>query len=348
MSLAIHCSHCNSRLGIPENLLGKPIRCPNCSQGFTARLDGDAPDEDVIEDGVEIVEEHDEFELVEDDPPPRRRRRDDDDDDDDEPRRPSRRRALIDDDDDEDDDFDERPRRPRKKRPRRRETSSNLLGLTIGGGVLLLVGVVAVLAIVGGGGGRDPHADPAKVNWVAFAPPDNSFTTSFPGGGPLFCDLVQTLDPENRAGADWQLLQQVGVTIEGWKHEVGPRKYLIGRMTFPPQIARQMKPADMIKEMSKSMHEPDAKFSDEKFEGQIDASISGQPAKRASISKSARGVTERQLFWYFAHHDRIYMIIVQAPGLQPTDSVALEFVQKFKLLTAAPGPGGGRRMPGGR
>jgi hypothetical protein len=85
------CPECDKKLKVPENLIGKKVKCPGCSTMFTARAEGvttgrPAPPRRRDED--------------EDDDRPRSRRRDDDDDED----RPRGRR-------DRDDDYDDRRRR---------------------------------------------------------------------------------------------------------------------------------------------------------------------------------------------------------------------------------------------
>jgi predicted Zn finger-like uncharacterized protein len=78
MPLNVDCPSCNRKLRVPDELLGKQVKCPTCGTTFTA---GDAVPPPPTE--VEA-------------PPPRRRPspppEDDYDDEDDEPRRSSRRR----------------------------------------------------------------------------------------------------------------------------------------------------------------------------------------------------------------------------------------------------------------
>jgi predicted Zn finger-like uncharacterized protein len=111
----VSCPDCDRKLRVPDNLLGKKVKCPGCGNTFTAETNGAAPgrgsaairreedDEDDLPRGKRRREEDD------DDEAPRKRRRDDEDEDD-EPRSKRRRR----DDEDEDDE-------PRGKRRRRDE-----------------------------------------------------------------------------------------------------------------------------------------------------------------------------------------------------------------------------------
>jgi hypothetical protein len=112
------CPECDKKLKVPENLLGKKVKCPGCSTMFTARADGvttgrPAParrrDDDDEEDRPRSRRDRD------DDYDDRRRRRDEDED------RVRSRRYDEDDrrrrrDDDEDDYDDRRPRRSEQDR----------------------------------------------------------------------------------------------------------------------------------------------------------------------------------------------------------------------------------------
>ncbi len=82
MPVNITCPNCQKTLRLPENLMGKRVRCPGCQEVFTAE-DPEA--------GVEPVEEQEEEAIQEERPsrPARRRRREREEDEDyeDEPRR---------------------------------------------------------------------------------------------------------------------------------------------------------------------------------------------------------------------------------------------------------------------
>src|SRR4051794_30693722 len=102
MPITIACSQCDKKLKVPDNLVGKKVKCPSCQAiiQVPAADEGDAPPED---EGVtkrpasrpapaRSSEDEDESE-----PRPRRRRQEADEDEEgmtDE--RPSRRRAADD------------------------------------------------------------------------------------------------------------------------------------------------------------------------------------------------------------------------------------------------------------
>jgi hypothetical protein len=143
MPVVVNCTKCQKKLKIPDELLGKKVKCPTCSAVFTAEAsegvaeDKPAPkpaakkppvedkDDDVPAPKAKRkpVDEDDEDEGVsskpskrkaaadeddEDEPPKKssKRKVDDDDDDDDAPKKKSKRRG-----DDDDDDDDDRPSR---------------------------------------------------------------------------------------------------------------------------------------------------------------------------------------------------------------------------------------------
>lgn len=109
----VSCPDCERKLRVPDNLIGKKVKCPGCGVMFTALVSGGgaiikkekpAEVEPIVESprGRRVVEEEEDEEDV---PRSRNRRRRDDDDEDDDDDRPRRRRR------DEDDDEDDRPRR---------------------------------------------------------------------------------------------------------------------------------------------------------------------------------------------------------------------------------------------
>jgi predicted Zn finger-like uncharacterized protein len=129
----VSCPECKRKLRVPNDLVGKVVKCPTCGQTFTADPEKHAPApppaaaEDKPARTSRVGRDKDEDD---DDRPRRRRLRDDDDDDDDRPRRRSSRSRRDDDDDDDDyrrrrrrsrygrddddDDDDDRPRRRRR------------------------------------------------------------------------------------------------------------------------------------------------------------------------------------------------------------------------------------------
>jgi predicted Zn finger-like uncharacterized protein len=113
----ISCPHCQKKLRVPENLLGQPVKCPTCSQVFTAdpkAASGEPPPEPARPTAVSRRREEDD----EDAPRPRRSRvAAEEDEEDDRPRR--RRPRYEEDEDDEDDDRAYRRRRRRDYVPHR-------------------------------------------------------------------------------------------------------------------------------------------------------------------------------------------------------------------------------------
>ncbi len=105
----VSCPQCDKKLRVPEELIGKLVKCPTCGQTFNAEVTVPAKKEEAEEkpDRSARVQKKDE------DDPPRNSRRSRDDDDDDRPIRKSRRSRNDDDDD------DDRPSRRRSRRSRR-------------------------------------------------------------------------------------------------------------------------------------------------------------------------------------------------------------------------------------
>jgi hypothetical protein len=85
---------CGRQLRVPDELLGKSVKCPKCGKIFTAREDTGAPPPAPAR--PQPAAEEEEYEREEE-----------------EERRPARRRSVARDDDD---DYDDRPRRRRRRR----------------------------------------------------------------------------------------------------------------------------------------------------------------------------------------------------------------------------------------
>jgi predicted Zn finger-like uncharacterized protein len=134
----VSCPECQRKLRVPNDLIGKVVKCPTCGQTFTADPARQAPPpkppptrQEKPARTSKVSRDDDE----DDDDRSRRRRsrsgRDDDDDD-----RPRRRRSRYSrDDDDDDDDYDRRRRQRRDLEPHRGAAVLTLgivgLGLTV-------------------------------------------------------------------------------------------------------------------------------------------------------------------------------------------------------------------------
>jgi hypothetical protein len=106
---------CGRQLRVPDELLGKSVKCPKCGKIFTAREDTGAPPPAPARPQPAEEEEYEREEEEE--------------------RRPARRRSVARDDDE---DFDDRPRRRRRRRdyvPHR-------------GTMILVFGILSVVGIV--------------------------------------------------------------------------------------------------------------------------------------------------------------------------------------------------------
>jgi|GEM_PF-4054586 len=120
----IQCPSCDRKLRVPDNLIGKKVKCPSCTKIFVAAAaEEDLPTAPLLEEEEppkavrrkppplpppedEGIEEHPSRPRKRPAPPPE----DEDDEDDEEEVRPRRRRPQAED-DDEDEDEEERPRR---------------------------------------------------------------------------------------------------------------------------------------------------------------------------------------------------------------------------------------------
>ncbi len=117
MPITVACSSCNRKLRVPDDLLGKRVKCPTCGNTFEATAEDEAPPEpppEPVEEGSSARSKSGSRrgEAV----TSSRARRDDDYEDDDQPR--SRRGR---DDDDYEDDRDEDDDRRRSRRRRRED-----------------------------------------------------------------------------------------------------------------------------------------------------------------------------------------------------------------------------------
>src|SRR5437899_1406496 len=101
----IQCPSCDRKLRVPDNLIGKKVKCPSCSKTFVAA----AAEEDLPT-----------APLLEEEAPPKAVRRKprslpEDEGIEERPSRPRRRPAPPPEDEDEDDDEDEEPRSRRRR-----------------------------------------------------------------------------------------------------------------------------------------------------------------------------------------------------------------------------------------
>jgi len=98
MPSIISCPSCQKQLKVPDDLIGKSVKCPGCKETFTAQTMGKSAAAPAREDVVEKPRKKAA-------PPP-----EDDEDEDEAPRKPVKRRAA------DDDDEDERPSQRVKRR----------------------------------------------------------------------------------------------------------------------------------------------------------------------------------------------------------------------------------------
>jgi hypothetical protein len=129
MPVVVNCTKCQKKLKIPDELLGKKVKCPTCSAVFTAEASEGVEEEKTIPKPAAkkppVEDEDDDVPApkakrkpADDDDdegvtskPSKRKTADDDDDEDEAPKRPSKRKAA-----DDDDDEDDAPRRKSKRR----------------------------------------------------------------------------------------------------------------------------------------------------------------------------------------------------------------------------------------
>lgn len=144
----VSCPDCQRKLRVPDELVGKLVKCPTCGQTFTADPATQAPPPDPPPNRTDKVARTSKVarDPDEDDDRPRRRSRSDRDDEDDDDR-PRRRRSRYGRDDDDDDDEDDGRRRRRDLAPHRADT---VLTLGIIGIVLTFVHIVPLAGLICG------------------------------------------------------------------------------------------------------------------------------------------------------------------------------------------------------
>jgi transcription initiation factor TFIIIB Brf1 subunit/transcription initiation factor TFIIB len=124
MPTTVICPECDAKMVVPENLLGKKIRCKKCDAVVKTK----AP----VEDDDEPRAKKSSGRRPPNDEEGRRTKRQPDQDE------PRRRRARDDGDDEEEDDEEERPARKAKKKKKKKSP------------LPLIIGVLAALSLVGG------------------------------------------------------------------------------------------------------------------------------------------------------------------------------------------------------
>ncbi len=125
MSIESNCPNCQTRVRIPESLLGKSVKCPKCQTVFRAEA-SEAP----------LPYE----EVPEDEPRPRRRPR------------PAPVEDEYDDRYEEADDYEPQPRRRGGRRRAAQAAKAPAIALTIVGGLGLLYGLINVVSVLAGRG----------------------------------------------------------------------------------------------------------------------------------------------------------------------------------------------------
>jgi predicted Zn finger-like uncharacterized protein len=144
MPIVIHCPQCQRRLRVPEDLLGKTVRCPSCQTAFTAAEEGMTTRPSAAPSSGERL--------------PRRRQAVPEEDNEERPSQRDRRRPVEDDEDEPrgayEEDYEEDEYRPRRRRRGRRsrlraEARSSVAGpaisLMIVGGLTIALGIVSLL-----------------------------------------------------------------------------------------------------------------------------------------------------------------------------------------------------------
>ncbi len=160
MPIEFSCGECDRPIRVKDELAGKRIKCPGCSEAVTVpEEDAPPPPKKSGLRAAPAAPARRRAEDEEDDRPRRPARGRDDEDEDDRPRRPSRARDEDEDEGrprkgrgrDDDEDEDDRPR----KKPKKQGGSGMLMVLGIGGGVLglLLIGGLLWWLLSGGRAG---------------------------------------------------------------------------------------------------------------------------------------------------------------------------------------------------
>ncbi len=123
MPATVICPACQRKLRLPDELLGKTVKCPACKEAFTVA------DPENVPPMAAVVEESAAISSEEDSPVDR-----------------PRRRMPVDDEDDDryEDDYDDRPRRRRRgsRSDAKSKVTGPAIGLMVSGGVGLAVGLV--------------------------------------------------------------------------------------------------------------------------------------------------------------------------------------------------------------
>ena len=175
MTAEIACPSCDRRLRVPEELLGKLVKCPSCQSTFTANVDEPAPPppRHAADEEAPETPSPPRYSIREEDsgsaprPRPSRRGREDYDDEEplDSPRRSRRRR-----DEDYDEDY---PYRGDRRADARRQVAGPAIGLMVVGSLALglsVLNLVLHLVIPGAamsmGGGGGANSDQVVANMV--------------------------------------------------------------------------------------------------------------------------------------------------------------------------------------
>jgi hypothetical protein len=187
MPALIVCPKCNRKLRVPENLMGKKVKCPSCGTAFTAaEAEEDLPTAPLIEEkeappsprrkpapsppDEEFEEESPKVRRRPAPPPPEEEEEETETDD--EEVRPRRRRP-VEEEEEEDPEEDERRRRKRRLRSRARSAVAGpAIALLVVGGLSLALNVVELILIIAGvnvlGGEGGPLGAPQDAQAYKF------------------------------------------------------------------------------------------------------------------------------------------------------------------------------------
>src|SRR5262245_45669797 len=159
MAIVLSCPDCDRKLRVPDELLGKKVKCPACGKIFRGEVESPAepppPEEEPLPEAPPPMERDDES-PYEDEPPSRRSSRrgapPPEERAEDEPpyeeERPSRRSSRRAPPPDEDDDYDDRPSRRRRDLKPGKVQAIGIMML-IGG----IIGILMFLMLGGASGG---------------------------------------------------------------------------------------------------------------------------------------------------------------------------------------------------